>query len=246
MLVVVAMVIYYIFLRRSEGGEMPKWVPILAIVICAIMVIIMGMSYMMPARPAWNNIFEVTSLIGAACILGPATLTVLVNMPVKQGEQEKKTEEAAKDSEASDSASKSKSADEVSSADGSEANRAMEGSLEKQSFIGSIINGACVAAYIIAMAAAGTAFTQIGEYYVPSEPMRNITSSYSGPFGGASLILTILVIIAAIVAIIAVVEGKKTKKWLMWGLIALVAAVVCTIVLRVIFYQLGVSVYPFY
>ena len=245
-LVVVAMVIYYIFLRRSEGGEMPKWVLILAVVICVIMVIIMGMSYLMPSRPAWNSFFEVASLIGAACILGPATLTVLVNLPTKQDKQGKKTNDVAIGSDASDSVSTPEPTTIASIADETEASNAMEASLEKQDFIGSIVNGVCVIAYIIAMVAAGSAFTQIGEYFVPSEPMRNITISYSGPFGGDSLVLTILVVIAAIVSIVAVVEGKKTKKWFLWGLVALLAAIVCTVVLRVIFYQLGVSVYPFY
>lgn len=245
-LVVVVMIIYYIFLRRSEGGEMPKWVPVLAIVVSALMVIIMGMSYLMPARPAWNNLLEVTSLIGAACILGPASLTVLLYLPGKQPESKESAGESTDSKKAEENADAEKEDAVAETATDPEAVKAMETSVEKQDFIGSIINGVCVMAYIIAMAVAGTAFTQIGEYFVPSEPMRNITVSYTGPFGGPSLVLTILVIIAAVVAIIATVEGKKTKKWLMWGIIALVAALACTVMLRVIFYLLGVSVYPFY
>ena len=33
---------------------------------------------MMPARPAWNSVLEVLSIVGAACLLGPATVAVVL------------------------------------------------------------------------------------------------------------------------------------------------------------------------
>ena len=35
-------------------------------------------SYMMPARPAWDSVLEVLSIVGAACLLGPATCAVVL------------------------------------------------------------------------------------------------------------------------------------------------------------------------
>ena len=33
---------------------------------------------MMPARPAWDSVLEVLSIVGAACLLGPATCAVVL------------------------------------------------------------------------------------------------------------------------------------------------------------------------
>ena len=69
-------VIYLAMLRKNEGS-VPKWVAILAIVMSAVLVVVMGHSYMMEARPAWCNVLWIVSLLGVACILGPATVAVV-------------------------------------------------------------------------------------------------------------------------------------------------------------------------
>lgn len=74
-LAVVALV--YLAMIRKGAGEVPKWVAILAIVMSAALVVVMGHSYMMEARPAWSNILWIVSLLGAACILGPATVAAI-------------------------------------------------------------------------------------------------------------------------------------------------------------------------
>ncbi len=73
----VIMVIYFIMMKRSEDGNAPKWLGILAIVIAAVLVIVMGHSYMMAARPTWNSIVQVFSLIGAALALGAGTFAAI-------------------------------------------------------------------------------------------------------------------------------------------------------------------------
>lgn len=76
---VIIAVVYFIFLRKSEdGGTVPKWAAVLAIIVSVVLAIVCAHSYMMAARPAWNTVLEILSIVGAACILGPATCAVVM------------------------------------------------------------------------------------------------------------------------------------------------------------------------
>ena len=76
---VVIAVAYFAMARKSEdGGTLPKWMAALAIVISVVLAAVCAHSYMMPARPAWNSVLEVLSIVGAACLLGPATVAVVL------------------------------------------------------------------------------------------------------------------------------------------------------------------------
>lgn len=69
--------IAYLAAIRKNEGNVPKWAAFLAIVTSIALVAVMGHSYMMEARPAWCNILWIISLLGVACILGPATVAVI-------------------------------------------------------------------------------------------------------------------------------------------------------------------------
>ena len=74
----VVMVVMFAYLRRTAADpHIPAWVAVLAILTALILVIACGHSYMMASRPAWNSLFEMLSLVGAACILGPATFALI-------------------------------------------------------------------------------------------------------------------------------------------------------------------------
>ncbi len=75
----VVAIIYFVMMKRNEG-KVPAWLAVCAILISVILVVVMGHSYMMEARPAWNNVLWVCSLIGAACILGPATVAIIAQI----------------------------------------------------------------------------------------------------------------------------------------------------------------------
>ncbi len=71
-------VVYFVMLRKSDdGGTVPKWLAVVAIVLAVVLAAVCAHSYMMAARPAWNSVLEVLSIVGVACGLGPATLAVL-------------------------------------------------------------------------------------------------------------------------------------------------------------------------
>lgn len=73
----VAMVLFFLMMRRSEDGSVPSWLAVAGIVLCAVLLVVMGHSYMMPARPAWDSFLQVLSLVGAALVLGPATVALV-------------------------------------------------------------------------------------------------------------------------------------------------------------------------
>lgn len=76
---VVIAVAYFAMARKSDdGGTLPKGMAWVAIAISVILAAVCAHSYMMPARPAWDSVLEVLSIVGAACLLGPATCAVVL------------------------------------------------------------------------------------------------------------------------------------------------------------------------
>lgn len=51
----IALVVYFLMMRRADDGVAPKWCGWMAIVVALGMTVVMGMSYLMPARPAWDT-----------------------------------------------------------------------------------------------------------------------------------------------------------------------------------------------
>ena len=76
---VVIAVAYFVMARKSDdGGTLPKGMAWVAIAISVVLAAVCAHSYMMPARPAWDSVLEVLSIVGAACLLGPATCAVVL------------------------------------------------------------------------------------------------------------------------------------------------------------------------
>ena len=78
MVLAVVMVVYFVYLRRAGGeARVPAWLSAIGIVVAAILVIVMGHSYMMASLPAWDSVLQIASLLGAACGFGPATMALI-------------------------------------------------------------------------------------------------------------------------------------------------------------------------
>lgn len=82
--IAIVALVYIVMLKKN--GSVHKVVCIIGIVISVVLVAVMGHSYMMVSLPTWNTIFQVLSLIGASCLLGPATYVTLANF--KQDESD--------------------------------------------------------------------------------------------------------------------------------------------------------------
>lgn len=57
--------------RRAE------WLGRAVDIASVVTVLVTGHSYMMEARPAWDTVLGPLSLLGVACVLGPATFAVI-------------------------------------------------------------------------------------------------------------------------------------------------------------------------
>lgn len=73
----VVMVLFFLMLRRSEDDTVPQWLAVVGIVVVLVLIVAMGHSYMMPSLPAWDTVLQLLSLLGAACVMGPATVAFI-------------------------------------------------------------------------------------------------------------------------------------------------------------------------
>lgn len=65
----VVMVIFVVYLRRSEEN-LPKWLAWIAVLVSLVLFVVMGLSYMIPARPTWDSVPQPLSLIGSGFAMG--------------------------------------------------------------------------------------------------------------------------------------------------------------------------------
>ena len=79
-------VAYFVMLRKSGDGTVPKWLAVCAVVIALVTSAVCAHSYTMAARPAWDSVLEVLSLVGASCVMGPATYALIL-AAVRPGDQ---------------------------------------------------------------------------------------------------------------------------------------------------------------
>ncbi|NTU89831.1 MAG: dimethyl sulfoxide reductase anchor subunit [Actinobacteria bacterium] len=74
----IAMVVYFVMLRKNDG-IVPKWTAVLAIVTSALLVFLMGHSYLMPSRPVWDTLLLVLYYLANAFLFGSLTIWMLAS-----------------------------------------------------------------------------------------------------------------------------------------------------------------------
>lgn len=112
--------------------------------------------------------------------------------------------------------------------------------------VGSIVGAITTVVYAASMGSAGSALDDVGYYFDPVGPTRGISEATSlSAFSGDSLIFTIAAIVCSIVAVACAFVGKKQGNWKVWGIVIAICAFVAAVCLRIVFYQMGASVYPF-
>ncbi|WP_165046286.1 hypothetical protein [Adlercreutzia sp. ZJ138] len=216
---VVLMVVVIVLLFayvRKDAAAVPAWVAVAAIVVALATAAITAHSYMMASRPAWDTILWMVCLVGNACVLGPLTF-IAIDCLIDKGEGVKP---------------------------------ALFG---LAALVGSVVNAVASLAYVFFLSTIGGKFDTVGYYYNPVEPMREmvdpatVANVFSPEY--ALLVWGGIVLVGAVVPVVAAYLGKKKNtaaSWTIWALIGLVAAVVGVICLRVLFFELGASVYIFY
>ncbi len=226
---VIIMVIYFVYIRRTAGEiKIPKWVAILAIVVSVVLAAVCAHSYMMPSRPAWDGIVQLLSVVGAACGFGPAVVAALSKSNRKSGIWNK-LEGCGDDAYADDEG---------------EADKPLN---ERVPFIGAIVNAVCTVAYLIYLCTIGSIFTQVPYYFDPVGPTRGINDVTSvSAFSGDAMTYSVCALLLVIVGVITAYMGKKSDNWKTWGAATALVVLIGAIVLRVVFYVLGISVFAFF
>ncbi len=79
-LLAVAMVLFFLMLRRSGDKTVSQWLAVVGIVLVLVLIFAMGHSYMMASLPAWDTVLQMLSLLGAACVMGPATVAFIASL----------------------------------------------------------------------------------------------------------------------------------------------------------------------
>ena len=206
---VVVAVAYFVAARKSDdGGTVPKRLAVVAVVISVVLAAVCAHSYMMAARPAWDSVLEVLSIVGASCILGPATVAVVM-------------------------AAKGDALDAVS----------------LPALVGSAIGAVTSVAYAAFIQMSGSAFTQVGYYFDPTVPTKQMVDVAATVGSQAPLLWLGAVVVGAIVPLVCCLVARKkgdAASWKLFGAVAVVAGLVGAVCLRVAFYNMGISVFMFY
>ena len=218
----VVMVVYFVYLRRGgDEAKVPTWLSIVGIVVAAILVIVMGHSYMMASRPAWDSVLWIFYVLGNACVLGPATVALvcaIVKEPVRLA--------------------------------------------ATVALIGAAVNAVTTIAYAVTLQFLEGSFTTVGYYSdptMPTAPLVDVTA-VGNVFTGelAPLMWIGVILVGAVVPLIAALLEKRSgatpaadgtavaSRAELWMAVAVIAAVIGAICMRVVFYELGASVFMLY
>ena len=217
---VVVAVVYFAMLRKSaDGGTVPRWLAVVAIAISAVLALVCGHSYMMAARPAWDTVVWPLVELGEAAALG--SLTVMAMLALK--------------------------------GDGGSAATKLGG---LSTVVGTAASAILTVALLVVWSTASSLFADVGYHFDPTHPtypLDDIAAETNVLFGDlAPLVWLGVVIVGAAAPFVLAVLGKrnadagKPKSWLALGTAGVVCALVGCIALRVVFYELGLSVFMFY
>ncbi|RDB66032.1 dimethyl sulfoxide reductase anchor subunit family protein [Eggerthella sinensis] len=218
---VVVAVAYFVMLRKSSDGTVPKWLAVCAVVIALVTSAVCAHSYTMAARPAWDSLLEVLSLVGASCVMGPATYALLSSFMAAGGAGDQPAERAAEAG-------------------------AGAGLLALPALVGALVNAVTATAYAAFLQLSGSSFADVGLYFDPTHPTKAMADAAAAVASQAPLLWVGAVAVGALVPLAACFLGRRSGNWKLWGTVALAAALIGAVCLRIAFYNLGLSVFMFY
>ena len=214
----VVAVAYLVLMRKSDdGASVPKWLAWLSVALSVALVAVMAHSYTMAARPAWDSVLWILYVLGNACVLGPATF-LLLSALAAGGPGDQPAERAA--------------------GAGAPAGLA--------ALAGAALNALAALAFAAFLQLSAGSFADVGLYFDPTHPTRAMADAAATVGAQAPLLWLGVVAVGAIVPLAAAFLGRRTGNWKLWVPVAIAAALVGAVCMRVVFYNLGLSVFMFY
>ena len=214
----VVAVAYLVLMRKSDdGASVPKWLAWVAVALSVVLVAVMAHSYTMAARPAWDSALWILYVLGNACVLGPATFALLSALAAG-GPAGQPAERAA--------------------GAGAPAGLA--------ALAGAAINALATLAFAAFLQLSAGSFADVGLYFDPTHPTKAMADAAATVASQAPLLWLGAVAVGAFVPLAAAFMGRRTGSWKLWAPAAIIAALVGAVCMRVVFYNLGLSVFMFY
>ena len=111
---------------------------------------------------------------------------------------------------------------------------------------GAALNALAALAFAIFLQLSAGSFADVGLYFDPTHPTRAMADAAATVGAQAPLLWLGVVAVGAIVPLAAAFVGRRTGNWKLWAPVAIAAALVGAVCMRVVFYNLGLSVFMFY
>ena len=111
---------------------------------------------------------------------------------------------------------------------------------------GAALNALAALAFAIFLQLSAGSFADVGLYFDPTHPTKAMADAAATVASQAPLLWLGAVAVGAIVPLSAAFLGRRTGNWKLWAPAAIIAALVGAVCMRVVFYNLGLSVFMFY
>ena len=111
---------------------------------------------------------------------------------------------------------------------------------------GAALNALAALAFAIFLQLSAGSFADVGLYFDPTHPTKAMADAAATVASQAPLLWLGAVAVGAIVPLAAAFLGRRTGSWKLWVPVAIAAALVGAVCMRVVFYNLGLSVFMFY
>ena len=111
---------------------------------------------------------------------------------------------------------------------------------------GAALNALAALAFAAFLQLSAGSFADVGLYFDPTHPTKAMADAAATVASQAPLLWLGAVAVGAIVPLAAAFLGRRTGNWKLWAPAAIIAALVGAVCMRVVFYNLGLSVFMFY
>ena len=111
---------------------------------------------------------------------------------------------------------------------------------------GAALGAVTAVAFAAFLQASAGSFAEVGFYFDPTHPTAGMADAAGAVAAQAPLLWAGAVAVGGLAPLAAAFVGRRSGNWKVWGGVAVACALAGAICLRVVFYELGLSVFMFY